>query len=289
MLDDRSYMRQGSSRGQLLLTHWLIIINVCIFALQEINRAYVGLPVNEYLALSPEGLRQGFLWQLVTFQFLHGSGWHLVGNIITIYFFGRMVEERMGSIGLLKVYLLSGIAGGVLQSILAAVWPQHFRAFVYGASAGGCGLLAAAAALDPGCTLLLWFVLPIRVRYVVFIIGAISVFYIFVPNSNIAHGAHLGGILGGLAYMRWGAAVEDFFRARRTRAPRLRPRELMRVRGSKAPAWQRSREAEDIPPEEFISREVDPILDKISAHGLQSLTPRERQILEAARSKMEKR
>ena len=47
--------------------------------------------------------------------------------------------------------------------------------------------------------------------------------------------------------------------------------------------------AEQVEPEEFISREVDPILDKISAQGLQSLTPREKQILEAARSKMDKR
>ena len=59
--------------------------------------------------------------------------------------------------------------------------------------------------------------------------------------------------------------------------------------GKRSP-WQRAKqEPADLPPEEFISREVDPILDKISAHGIQSLTARERQILEAARSKMEKR
>jgi hypothetical protein len=61
------------------------------------------------------------------------------------------------------------------------------------------------------------------------------------------------------------------------------------VRSSNAASWQRTRDTEDLPPEEFISREVDPILDKISAHGIQSLTPRERQILERARSKMERR
>jgi len=290
MLDDRYYMRQGSSRGRWLLTHWLIAINIVIFALQEVNAFYIGLPVEKYLALSADGLQHGYLWQLVTFQFLHGGFVHVLFNAIGIYFFGRMVEERLGRTALLKVYLLSGIAGGLLQSLLSAVWPQHFGLWVVGASAGVYGLIAAAAVLDPGASILLWFFLPIRTKHFLIFIAAVSVFYILVPNgSHVAHGAHLGGILGALAYMRWGATWEDFIRSRRIGYPRLRPRQLMRARASKAAPWQRERESEEIPPEEFISREVDPILDKISEHGMQSLTPRERQILEAARAKMERR
>jgi hypothetical protein len=72
------------------------------------------------------------------------------------------------------------------------------------------------------------------------------------------------------------------------RRVRSRPRELIKV--PKGAPWQRNKpDPEELPPGEFISREVDPILDKISAHGIQSLTPRERKILEAARAKMERR
>jgi hypothetical protein len=63
---------------------------------------------------------------------------------------------------------------------------------------------------------------------------------------------------------------------------------LIKVHLPKSGPWHKG-EPEDVPPGEFISREVDPILDKISAHGIQSLTPRERKILEAARAKMERR
>jgi predicted DNA binding protein len=84
--------------------------------------------------------------------------------------------------------------------------------------------------------------------------------------------------------------AEGFLAQRRSRRVRFRPRELIQVPLGKNTTWQRAKEDfEDLNPEEFISREVDPILDKISAHGMQSLTPREREILQSARSKMEKR
>ena len=78
---------------------------------------------------------------------------------------------------------------------------------------------------------------------------------------------------------------------RRLTSSRLRARELMRVPAHGLASWRRSRKepAPDVSATDFISREVDPILDKISRHGIHSLTPRERAILKAARAKMEKR
>src|SRR5262249_29145968 len=118
---------------------------------------------------------------------------------------------------------------------------------------------------------------------------AMSVLGTIFPFGQVAHAAHLGGIIAGYVYLRWTTQGDGLFAQRHPRAS-LRPRELMKVPLGKGSPWQRAkREAADLPPEEFISREVDPILDKISAHGIQSLTARERQILEAARAKMEKR
>jgi hypothetical protein len=95
----------------------------------------------------------------------------------------------------------------------------------------------------------------------------------------------------GLAYVRWIIHAQGPMVLWQPFRSRIRPRELVNVHSQKPSLWQRpkSNVVEDLPTAEFISREVDPILDKISAHGIQSLTERERKILEAARKKMSKR
>ena len=130
-----------------------------------------------------------------------------------------------------------------------------------------------------------------RARTLLWISIALAVFGMVVPSDHLADAAHLGGIAAGCFYVRrivqgggWRFAWPS------TRTPRRRPLELVKTAAARQPAWKRAANApaEDLPPEEFISREVDPILEKISAHGIQSLTDRERRILEAARARMAK-
>ena len=292
MLEDRSYMRRDRWRPQWSFTIILLLINVVVFVAQLVVGANSRFDYQKYLALSREGLTHGYLWQLLTFQFLHGGLLLLIFNLLGIYVFGPVVEERLGRSAFLKLYLLSGVVGGLLQSSLGMIFPQHFGGSVVGASAGVCGLIAAAILIEPDAVILLAFVLPIRAKYFLMLITAIALFFMIEPTKDeVAHAAHLGGIIAGVVYLRWGALAENLFRVRRPARIRFRPRELIKVQGSKDSPWRRTKErrTEDLPPEEFISREVDPILDKISAQGIQSLTPRERQILEAARAKMEKR
>ncbi len=274
------------------MTTILLVLNVVVFAFQQIDLVYLRFPLFKYFALSKDGLAQGYVWQVVTFQFLHNGALHLILNLFALFIFGRAVEERLGRTNLLKLYLLSGVCGGLLQASLGWLAPRFYGMSVVGASAGVFGLVAAFAALDPEQTLLIWFVLPIRAKYFLLAAGAIALFNILVPSgSHIAHAAHLGGILGGLGFVRWmtnsGPSISRWkpFRS----APSARP--LFTTRSLKAARWRRSHDPEEkeLPPAEFISKEVDPILDKISLHGIQSLTSRERQILEAARAKMEKR
>jgi hypothetical protein len=170
---------------------------------------------------------------------------------------------------------------------------------VVGASAGVFGLIAAFATRVPDqpITLLVFFVLPVTFKAVVLLIieGCIAVAGILGPllniplfdKSHIAHGAHLGGMLMGIAWIRWGMMPHPSFQFWRPSWPRRQARESTReaLRTLKSP----SHPAEDLPPAEFISREVDPILEKISARGIHSLTAHERQILEAARSRMARR
>jgi membrane associated rhomboid family serine protease len=268
----------------------MIALVVC-FALQNICWAYFSKSfVRDYLELSLGGLRKGFVWQVFTFQFLHGGLFHLLFNLLGVWFFGRVVEHRLGTRGFLQLYFLAGIAGGLFQVSYDWITRTPLEISVVGASAGVLALLAAFALLEPNAQILIMFVLPVRARYILWAELAISAFFVIVPTSpGIAHAAHLGGILTAIAYMRWDASRVTV--SWNPLEGRRRKRQLVQAAAQVA-KWRSRREppgAGEVPPEEFISKEVDPILDKISAHGIHSLTQREREILEAARARMSKR
>src|ERR1035438_444566 len=96
MLEDRYYMRRPAFRGLGSATMALLVVNVVAFIIQTAAERFSAFPVNTYFALSSEGLRHGFVWQLLTYQFMHGGVLHLVLNCWMIYVFGREVEETLG-------------------------------------------------------------------------------------------------------------------------------------------------------------------------------------------------
>ena len=289
MLENRDYMRAASFEPRRSVTVTLLIINVVAFILQNVATFYApSLPVGKYLALSKAGLSNGYVWQLLSFQFLHGGVLHLLLNCWALYVFGRAVEDAVGRRSFLLLYFSSGVLGGLCQMVGALLWSSHLGGAVVGASAGVFGLVAAYATLYPErqLTLLLFFVLPIslRAKFLLLFSALMAVFGIVFPDGQVAHAAHLGGMLMGIAYVRqiihWQWSWLSFRRPPR-RPP---PRELVKVMASKWPGARKASPgaSDPISTEEFLSREVDPILDKINAHGIQSLTERERKILETA-------
>lgn len=295
MLEDRYYMRRTPFDYRRSATVTFLAINVIVFILQTGVERFWGFRTSDYLALSLEGLKRGFVWQLFTYQFLHGGLLHLLFNCWAIYVFGRPVEEAIGRKPFVTLYLASGVVGGLVQVLAGLALPGYFGGSVVGASAATFGLVAAFAMLFPEGIIMLFFVLPLRAKYLLLLEGALAVLGLVAPPNpglspvRIAHAAHLGGMAAGVLFIRY--AIHWHWEW-----PRFRPlqgrasRRLVRA-GSGGGRWGRgnSGSIEDLPPEEFLSREVDPILDKISAHGIQSLTERERRILEAAREKMAKR
>jgi membrane associated rhomboid family serine protease len=303
MLEDRDYMRGQSGGVYWSMTAILAAALVAIFGLQCINDAYLRTPVFYWLSLTPECLRQGWIWQLITFQFLHASLWHLAGNLIVFWWAGRFVENAMGRGKLLVALFGCGAAGGLLQAVLMLLFPMRFGSVVLGASAGVSGLFAIFALMQRESSVRLWFILPIRAITLLWVFALISLFFTIVPSprDGVAHAAHLGGLLAGIAWVKLGwhrdyvrLPGEEWMGRWRQWHPfqaRRRRRELVKAASVRLSRWSlgKADQPRDLPSDEFISREVDPILDKISEHGIQSLTERERKILEAARSKMAKR
>jgi len=295
-LADREYQREHYNPPRY--TTRLIVVLLVAFLIQSIFDHYWGVEVAKWFKLSVDGLRKGYVWQLITFQFMHAvpGPWHVLSNCIVLYFFGRPMEERLGPKRFLSLYFLSGVMGGLLYVAVSSLADRAFAAqlgfypSVVGASAGVCGILAIFCAMNPMHTIVLFFVLPVQARYVLWFVTAISVYGTIIPNGGVAHAAHLGGILFALAYVRWFHETDRLSRifAMFARSRRLGPVRFPRAfPGDKPPA--KTGRPRELGSTDFISKEVDPILEKISAHGIHSLTEREREILEAARSKMEKR
>jgi membrane associated rhomboid family serine protease len=207
-----------SALGRWPLTNVLLLANVSAFILQGlVQELFPRYPLAHFFGLSLPGLQEGFLWQLLTFQFLHGGIFHLLLNCWGIYVFGHAVEPRLGRWRMLNIYLLSGALGGGLHVLGSLLFPSHFgvmSAFghvsyvpVVGASAGLFGLMAVFATLYPAQDLkvLLFFVFPITVsaRVLLGVCAGVSVVGMLMTRSTVAHGAHLGGIIAGFLYARY--------------------------------------------------------------------------------------
>ncbi|HUC86454.1 MAG TPA: rhomboid family intramembrane serine protease [Candidatus Acidoferrales bacterium] len=162
---------------------------------------------DSYFALSTEGLAHGYVWQLLTYQFMHAGYLHLILNCWAIIVFGSEVERILGARRFLLLTFSSGIVGGVFQVLTAIAWPSLFgHSAVVGASACAFGLVAAFALLLPHqeLTMLVLFVIPVRMRArtLLMLCVVIALMGIIFPMDNIANAAHLGGIAMGWFYVR---------------------------------------------------------------------------------------
>lgn len=154
-------------------------------------------------ALSRDGLEEGMWWTVVTHMFLHANLLHLMVNVLGLWFIGPEVELMLGRARYLVLYFLSGIAGGLLQT----VFTQQPSAELVGASGALCGVLLSFTTAYPEMRLqaLLFFVLPVRMKAKTLGRGLIVLSLLFAVVKflpQIGHLAHLGGALAG-AFLTW--------------------------------------------------------------------------------------
>ncbi|MCP5521713.1 MAG: rhomboid family intramembrane serine protease [Verrucomicrobiales bacterium] len=290
-------MRERPAGEPWSATMVIIVANTVVFLLQslaDIRPESQLAALLRHATLVPGELAHGAVWQLLTFQFMHDGLIHLGINCLVLYLFGRSLEAALGRRTFWQLYLATGALGGLLQAACAWVFPGHFGpGGTVGASAGVSGLVAAFAMMNRGAPITLLFPpVTLRATHLLIVLFVMDFLGVLQRGSTVAHAAHLGGMLGGVAYVRFLLG-----RPRGRRAwhwPKIgimRRRPTVVVMAAPAPKFRVSREPRaerpvELPPEEFMQQEVDPILDKISSKGIHSLTERERRILEAAGRKI---
>jgi len=272
----------------------LIIINVGIWALIQIifvigwafnsSDMYMESYILDYLAL-PASLDILITrpWTLFTYMFLHTSFWHILFNMLWLYWFGKIFTQYLNQRQLLTTYLLGGIAGGLLYIITFNILPVFQESLhlarALGASASVMGIVMAISLYVPNYAITLILFGRVKIFYLALALFIIDFFMIRHGNAG-GHIAHIGGAVYGFLYIYYLKKGRDFsklfpgigFKGNNpfSRKPR-KPKMTYSKRPVSDEEYNR-RKAND-------QKKIDAILDKISRSGYESLTKEEKAIL----------
>lgn len=279
------YYRTFKTSSKLYL---LIAINVIVFLAINIPAVLEQLTMRsdliasytyDYLALPsylPKLLNR--FWTPLTYMFMHSGIFHILFNMLWLYWMGQIFEDFLGNKRIVGLYLLGGFAGAALYVASYNIFPAFtesgalLTSSAVGASASVMAIIVAAATIVPEYTISLMFIGPVRLKWLVLIYVIIDFLGITGPNAG-GEIAHLGGALIGFIYVKqlqkgndWIASISSLFKPRR---------KLKVVSNNK------DKHANDMPRQE----EVDRILDKISKTGYDNLSKQEKDILFRASKK----
>jgi len=282
----------------------LLIINAAVFFIQLIagNLLVSGQPLSHFLnvwfALNPLAEGANFqVWQLITYQFMHGGFGHIFFNMFALWMFGMEIENNWGSKKFLIYYLLCGVVAGLFQLFLTPLLGS-MPAITIGASGAVYGVLIAFALMFPDRPIYLYFLLPIKAKYLVGFLIVLEFLLVDSAGSNVAHLAHLGGALAGFLFILFDSTIDvPLKRLLNISSGYSSNRNFQNPFSGLADKFkQRSQNIEDAKfydinkknnnNEEVTQEEIDRILDKISESGYQNLSEREKRILFEASKKM---
>jgi membrane associated rhomboid family serine protease len=296
---DRDYYRReghsifGSFADRGVICKWLIVINVVAFILQMITQHVVpdtndnpfaprvGGFITDLFILDVPRVLSGEVWRLLTYAFLHDTNslWHIIFNMLLLWWFGTDVEDLYGPREFLAIYLVSALVGG-LAFVLTYLMHLTIVPLCLGASGAIMAVLVLCALHYPTRVILVMFLIPVPIWLCVLLLLAQDAF-VFVAgiNTDTAVSVHLSCAAFAYVYYKrqWrlvdvGETVAAWWRRRRR--PRLR---VYPDDEPNTPVAVPSPRSADV--DEHLEAKVDAVLEKVSRQGQDSLTDSEREIL----------
>jgi membrane associated rhomboid family serine protease len=285
--DLRKFFRMGSALANL------IIINVAVWLLVQSMRIFFFLYNQPDAALATSSIIRIFgvpaslssledkPWTLFTYMFLHVDIWHILFNMLWLYWFGKIFLEYLGGRRLLIVYLLGGVSGGLVYIAAFNIFPVFSaslpQSYALGASASVMAIVTAISFKVPNYSIFLLFFGRIRIVYL-----AIALFifdFFMIPSGNAGgHIAHIGGALFGFLYVQIiGISSISGYSKKwnwnnvfRKKQKQTNPYE-MKNRPLSDDEYNRKKVEKQ--------KRIDDILEKISKGGYDSLTREEKELL----------
>jgi membrane associated rhomboid family serine protease len=303
----------GGGPGGMSFNTILIIANVVVFVLGVFDQRLGAMLLNYgHFSTFKLSLTGGLeFWRVISFQFLHANVLHIFMNMLGLYFFGKMVEDHLGSKRYAAFYLVCGIAGAVMYALLNALGLaanrmgfsdipvlliQNWESRLVGASAGVFGVIMACAYLAPNETVRLLFPpVSLKMKYLAYGYVGLAAFNLLRGGSNAGgDAAHIGGAIAGFFFIRRVHLLRDFFDvftdSRKTGGKAGGRGGAGRAGAASGPsrgpgsARAATKGANELSAAE--TAEVDRILDKVKAHGVHSLSEKEAKILNSATARL---
>lgn len=282
----------------------LLIINGAVFFLQLLMNTltFNGLPawyiVYKWFALNPIGgvdpAGNSFnfqIWQLITYQFMHGGFSHILFNMFGLWMFGMEIENTWGSKKFLYYYLLSGIGAGLAHLFISPLLGGGY-AYTIGASGAVYGVLIAFALMFPNRYIFLYFFIPIKAKYLITFLIIMEFMLVDSANSGVAHLAHLGGALTGFIFIMLDKDTHVIFKDIFSRSSYRTTKPFNPFGGMTDKFRKKEENVQDAnfyeikKEDEITQEEIDRILDKIAQSGYKNLTDKEKRYLFEASKKM---
>ncbi len=257
---------------------WLMILNGAVFLVQQIAGLIIPNGMEFIFGISHDGFINKFMiWQPLTYMFLHGGWMHIFFNLLGIWMFAGELEIVWGRTKFIRYYILSGIGAGLFIALMNYIAFVNFgsSAVTIGASGALYAILLAYAILWPDREVLLYFLFPIKIKYLVLAFGLMEFFGTLSSTAgtggNISHIGHLGGIISGFILIRF---------MRNSSFPKKQGISFFE-KFKKKNRLNNKKKVIDARIE--AKRIIDELLGKIAKNGMSSLTQDEKKKLEWAR------
>ncbi|MGL4552763.1 MAG: rhomboid family intramembrane serine protease [Gemmataceae bacterium] len=292
-INERDYYRKegpsifGSPEDQGKACTWLIGVTVGVFVVQMLTRAktydgWASGPFTEALLLDAPKVFRGEVWRLLTAAFLHSESgvYHILFNMLGLWWFGRQIEDRIGTREFLVLYLAAAAFSSAFYCVSYAAGFNGPRAL--GASGAVAAVLMLSALYFPQQIVYLMFVIPVPIWFIVVMMLATDGYALLArdPSNQVASAGHLGGLFFGFAYDRLGLKLTGLIRT-----GWLKPRPRLRLY---APETEESRRPSRIN-DEHLEAQMDVILEKVGRVGMNGLTDKERDLLMKASEAIRRR
>ncbi len=288
----------------LLIANVAVYIFEYFFGFYRIGEASLGGLIFRYFALFPTSSDYFYVWQVFTYQYLHGGFYHIFFNMLMLWMFGAELDRLWGPRRFFVFYTLGGIGAGLTQLFLSPFFGG--AAPTVGASGSIYAVMLAYAITFPNRMLLIFpLFIPVKAKYLMIILVAMDFILGITTTSDVAHLAHVGGALAGWLLIKYGDrfGIFDFFEkifpkgsrggssAYWEKGPfesdfdgRKRSPFSFNFGGKKEPEMKvyspkKAANSFEFEGEVIAQEQIDEILDKISERGYQSLTDREKAIL----------